>query len=140
MLVEVQGFENVGTNQPIPRQTKERVLAHHMDMTARLKVDGVETKEIGDGVTEAQPAPMSIEVSSSGKAQRVSHVHGTDIGGPHTKIQDFEAINAEPAVLKSNILNPDPYLVISGKERNIGVMVVQGNSGISIKVIGKGNS
>ena len=34
LTVEVQGFENVGTNRPIPRRTKDRVLAHHKDMTS----------------------------------------------------------------------------------------------------------
>ena len=138
LTVEVQGFENVGTNRPIPRRTEDRVLAHHMDMTARVKGDGVEHEEVGNGVTESQPASMTMEVSSSDAAQRDSHVNGTDIGDPRTKIPDFEArikeideaINAEPAVLKSNISNPNPYLAISGKERNIG------SNGSTRKILG----
>ena len=76
----------------------------------------MEHEEVGNGVTKSQPASMTVEVSSSGGAQRDSHVNGTDTRDPRTKIPDFEArikeideaINAEPAVLKSNISNPNP--------------------------------
>lgn len=71
---------------------------------------------------------MTVEASSSGGAQKDSHVLGADIGGLLTKIPNFEArireideaINVEPAVFKSNIPNPDPYLAISSKERLFG--------------------
>ena len=98
----------------------------------------MEHEEVGNGVTKSQPASMTVEVSSSGGAQRDSHVNGTDTRDPRTKIPDFEArikeideaINAEPAVLKSNISNPNPYLAISGKERNIG------SNGSTRKILG----
>ena len=98
----------------------------------------MEHEKIEDGVIKDQLAPMPVEVSSNGGAQRDSHMHGTNTGGPHTKILDFEArikeideaINAEPAILKSNISNPDPYLAISRKEHNIG------SNGSTRKILG----
>lgn len=97
-------------------------------MIASLNAGGVIHIDVGDVVTEAQPVPMSVDVRSSDEAQSESHVHGTDTGGPHTQIPNFEvrireideAINADPTFLKSNIPNLDPYLAISGKEWHSG--------------------
>ena len=120
-------------------------MAHHADMIASSKAGEMINVGARGVITEAQPAPMSVDVRSSNDTQNESHVHGTNTMGPHTQIPDFEArikeineaINSDPTFLNSNIPNPDPSLTIPGKEQYIGS---NGRFGISIKVFGKGNS